>query len=84
MKCCGKQMKWRSYKAYPDTYQNIYLCTLLHQVFLKSDSLCLMEGERYKTLPTIPSAHVLAMHVQQLETGGFTMTNGAHKWTKLR
>ncbi|NXU51129.1 KNDC1 protein, partial [Turnix velox] len=53
-------------------------------VFLKSDSLCLMEGERFKTLPTIPSAHVLAMHVQQLETGGFTMTNGAHKWNKLR
>ncbi|XP_028941825.1 kinase non-catalytic C-lobe domain-containing protein 1 [Antrostomus carolinensis] len=54
------------------------------EMFLKSDSLCLMEGERFKTLPTIPSAHVLAMHVQQLETGGFTMTNGAHKWTKLR
>ncbi|NXS99925.1 KNDC1 protein, partial [Jacana jacana] len=54
------------------------------EVFLKSDSLCLMEGERFKTLPTIQSAHVLAMHVQQLETGGFTMTNGAHKWTKLR
>ncbi|NWX69856.1 KNDC1 protein, partial [Alca torda] len=54
------------------------------EVFLKSDSLCLMEGERFKTLPTIPSAHVLAMHVQQLETGGFTMTNGARKWTKLR
>uniref|UniRef100_A0A8V5GA43 Uncharacterized protein n=1 Tax=Melopsittacus undulatus TaxID=13146 RepID=A0A8V5GA43_MELUD len=54
------------------------------EVFLKSDSLCLMEGERFKTLPTIPSAHVLAMHVQQLETGGFTMTNGAYKWTKLR
>ncbi|XP_042646033.1 kinase non-catalytic C-lobe domain-containing protein 1 isoform X2 [Tyto alba] len=54
------------------------------EVFLKSDSLCLMEGERFKTLPTIPSARVLAMHVQQLETGGFTMTNGAHKWTKLK
>ncbi|NXA42292.1 KNDC1 protein, partial [Eudromia elegans] len=54
------------------------------EVFLKSDSLCLMEGERFKTHPTIPSAYVLAMHVQQLETGGFTMTNGAHKWTKLR
>ncbi|NWV75812.1 KNDC1 protein, partial [Dasyornis broadbenti] len=54
------------------------------EVFLKSDSLCLMEGDTFKTLPTIPSAHVLAMHVQQLETGGFTMTNGAHKWTKLR
>ncbi|XP_068806078.1 kinase non-catalytic C-lobe domain-containing protein 1 isoform X2 [Struthio camelus] len=54
------------------------------EVFLKSDSLCLMEGERFKTHPTIPSAHVLAMHVQQLETGGFTMTNGAHKWAKLR
>uniref|UniRef100_A0A8D0H606 Kinase non-catalytic C-lobe domain containing 1 n=1 Tax=Sphenodon punctatus TaxID=8508 RepID=A0A8D0H606_SPHPU len=54
------------------------------EVFLKSDNLCLMEGERFKTLPTIPSACVLAMHIQQLETGGFTMTNGAYKWTKLR
>ncbi|XP_060130825.1 kinase non-catalytic C-lobe domain-containing protein 1 isoform X3 [Zootoca vivipara] len=54
------------------------------KVFLKSDSLCLMEGERFKTSPTIPSAHVLAMHVQQLETGGFTMRNGTYKWTKLR
>uniref|UniRef100_A0A8D0CBW3 Uncharacterized protein n=1 Tax=Salvator merianae TaxID=96440 RepID=A0A8D0CBW3_SALMN len=43
-----------------------------------------MEGERFKTSPTIPSAHVLAMHVQQLETGGFTMRNGTYKWTKLR
>ncbi|KAJ1141502.1 hypothetical protein NDU88_007832 [Pleurodeles waltl] len=54
------------------------------EVFLKSDNLCLMEGDRFKTLPTIPSAHVLAMHVQQLETGGFTMANGAYKWKKLR
>ncbi|XP_069467503.1 kinase non-catalytic C-lobe domain-containing protein 1 [Ambystoma mexicanum] len=54
------------------------------EVFLKSDSLCLMEGDRFKILPTIPSAHILAMHVQQLETGGFTMTNGAYKWSKLR
>ncbi|XP_078496589.1 kinase non-catalytic C-lobe domain-containing protein 1 [Lissotriton helveticus] len=54
------------------------------EVFLKSDNLCLMEGDRFRTLPTIPSAHVLAMHVQQLETGGFTMANGAYKWKKLR
>ncbi|XP_054839109.1 kinase non-catalytic C-lobe domain-containing protein 1 [Eublepharis macularius] len=54
------------------------------EVFLKSDSLCLMEGEKFKTSPTIPSAHVLVMHVQQLETGGFTMRNGFYKWTKLR
>uniref|UniRef100_A0A8D2J5N3 Uncharacterized protein n=3 Tax=Varanus komodoensis TaxID=61221 RepID=A0A8D2J5N3_VARKO len=43
-----------------------------------------MEGEKFKTSPTIPSAHVLAMHAQQLETGGFTMRNGTYKWTKLR
>lgn len=54
------------------------------EVFLKSDSLCLMEGERFKTSPTIPSAHILAMHIQQLETGGFTLRNGTYKWTKLR
>ncbi|XP_030058856.1 kinase non-catalytic C-lobe domain-containing protein 1 [Microcaecilia unicolor] len=54
------------------------------EVFLKSDSLCLMKGDKFKTLPTIPSAHLLAMHIQQLETGGFTMVNGTFKWTKLR
>ncbi|KAG8517493.1 LOW QUALITY PROTEIN: Kinase non-catalytic C-lobe domain-containing protein 1, partial [Galemys pyrenaicus] len=54
------------------------------EVFLKSDSLCLMEGRRSRAQPTLPSARLLAMHVQQLETGGFTMTNGAHRWSKLR
>uniref|UniRef100_A0A8C4X9H2 Uncharacterized protein n=2 Tax=Erpetoichthys calabaricus TaxID=27687 RepID=A0A8C4X9H2_ERPCA len=43
-----------------------------------------MEGDRFKKLPTIPSAHVLAMHVQQLEIGALTMANGAYKWPKLR
>ncbi|XP_036079397.1 kinase non-catalytic C-lobe domain-containing protein 1 isoform X1 [Rousettus aegyptiacus] len=54
------------------------------EVFLKSDSLCLMEGRRSRAPPTLPSARLLAMHIQQLETGGFTMTNGAHRWSKLR
>ncbi|XP_077733222.1 kinase non-catalytic C-lobe domain-containing protein 1 isoform X1 [Canis aureus] len=54
------------------------------EVFLKSDSLCLMEGRRFRAQPTLPSARLLAMHIQQLETGGFTMTNGAHRWSKLR
>uniref|UniRef100_A0A8C5PM41 Kinase non-catalytic C-lobe domain containing 1 n=1 Tax=Leptobrachium leishanense TaxID=445787 RepID=A0A8C5PM41_9ANUR len=54
------------------------------EVFLKSDSLCLMKGDRFRTLPTLPSAYLLAMHIQQLETGGFTMANGAFKWNKLR
>ncbi|XP_070637263.1 kinase non-catalytic C-lobe domain-containing protein 1 isoform X2 [Bos indicus] len=54
------------------------------EVFLKSDSLCLMEGRRLRAQPTLPSARLLAMHIQQLETGGFTMTNGAHRWSKLR
>ncbi|XP_078247395.1 kinase non-catalytic C-lobe domain-containing protein 1 isoform X1 [Pogona vitticeps] len=54
------------------------------EVFLKSDSLCLMEGGSFRSSPTIPSAHILAMHIQQLETGGFTLRNGTYKWTKLR
>ncbi|XP_051508287.1 kinase non-catalytic C-lobe domain-containing protein 1 isoform X2 [Myxocyprinus asiaticus] len=54
------------------------------QVFLKSDNLCLMEGERGREQPTLPAAHILAMHVQQLEIGAFTMTNGSYKWPKLR
>ncbi|XP_078269828.1 kinase non-catalytic C-lobe domain-containing protein 1 isoform X2 [Rhinoraja longicauda] len=54
------------------------------QVFLKSDSLCLMEGDGFRTQPTIPCARILAMHVQQLEIGAFTMANGTYKWPKLR
>ncbi|KAM9477928.1 kinase non-catalytic C-lobe domain-containing protein 1 [Clarias gariepinus] len=54
------------------------------QVFLKSDSMCLMEGERGRRQPTLPDAHILAMHVQQLEIGAFTLTNKAYKWPKLR
>uniref|UniRef100_A0A7N6A0M2 Kinase non-catalytic C-lobe domain containing 1 n=2 Tax=Anabas testudineus TaxID=64144 RepID=A0A7N6A0M2_ANATE len=54
------------------------------QVFLKSDDLCLMGGEHSRRRPTLPSAHILAMHVQQLEIGAFTLTTGAYKWTKLK
>lgn len=54
------------------------------QVFLKSDSLCLMEGLRGRRQPTLPDAHILAMHIQQLEIGAFTLTNKAYKWPKLR
>lgn len=54
------------------------------QVFLKSDDLCLMKGEHTSPRMTLPSAHILAMHIQQLEIGAFTLTNGAYKWTKLR
>ncbi|XP_071766580.2 kinase non-catalytic C-lobe domain-containing protein 1 [Centroberyx gerrardi] len=54
------------------------------QVFLKSDDLCLMGAEQTRRRPTLPSAHILAMHVQQLEIGAFTLTTGAYKWTKLR
>lgn len=57
---------------------------LPNQVFLKSDDLCLMGGEHTTKKPTLPSAHILAMHVQQLEIGAFTLTTGAYKWTKLR
>ena len=55
------------------------------QVFLKSDDLCLMGGEQaQRRRPTLPSARILAMHVQQLEIGAFTLATGAYKWTKLR
>lgn len=54
------------------------------QVFLKSDDLCLMGGEHTRRRPTLPSVHILAMHVQQLEIGAFKLTTGVYKWTKLR
>lgn len=55
------------------------------QVFLKSDDLCLTREEQpRKSRPTLPSVHILAMHVQQLEIGAFTLATGAYKWNKLR
>lgn len=54
------------------------------QVFLKSDDLCLMGGDHMRRKPTLPSAHILALHIQQLEIGAFKLTTGAYKWTKLR
>ncbi|XP_074531430.1 kinase non-catalytic C-lobe domain-containing protein 1 [Halichoeres trimaculatus] len=54
------------------------------QVFLKSDDLCLMGGEHSRKRPTLPSAYIFAMHVQQREIGAFTLTTGAYKWPKLR
>ncbi|KAJ4948756.1 hypothetical protein JOQ06_020279, partial [Pogonophryne albipinna] len=63
------------------------VCEILEElraVFLKSDDLCLMGGEHARRRPTLPSAHILAMHVQQQEIGAFTLTTGAYKWTKLR
>uniref|UniRef100_A0A3B4YZ37 Uncharacterized protein n=1 Tax=Seriola lalandi dorsalis TaxID=1841481 RepID=A0A3B4YZ37_SERLL len=43
-----------------------------------------MGAEHSRRRPTLPSSHILAMHVQQLEIGAFTLTTGAYKWTKLR
>lgn len=61
------------------------LAKLLLQVFLKSDDLCLTREENAgKKRPTLPSVHILAMHVQQLEIGAFTLATGAYKWNKLR
>ncbi|XP_054655408.1 kinase non-catalytic C-lobe domain-containing protein 1 [Dunckerocampus dactyliophorus] len=54
------------------------------QVFLKSDDLCLMGAEHTRRRPTLPSARILAMHIQQREIGAFMLTNGSYKWTKLR
>ncbi|KAL0964283.1 hypothetical protein UPYG_G00321750 [Umbra pygmaea] len=54
------------------------------QVFLKSDNLCLMGGQHVNKRPTVPVAHILAMHLQQLELGSFKLTSGAYKWPKLR
>uniref|UniRef100_A0A3Q2C8Y9 Uncharacterized protein n=2 Tax=Cyprinodon variegatus TaxID=28743 RepID=A0A3Q2C8Y9_CYPVA len=43
-----------------------------------------MGAEHKRMRPTLPSIHILAMHVQQLEIGAFTLATGAYKWTKLR
>lgn len=42
------------------------------------------EEKTGKKRPTLPAVHILAMHVQQLEIGAFTLATGAYKWNKLR
>lgn len=54
------------------------------QVFLKSDALCLMEGQKSRCRPTLPDTHILSLHTQQTEIGAFSRTSGALKWNKLR
>ncbi|XP_028845180.1 kinase non-catalytic C-lobe domain-containing protein 1 isoform X2 [Denticeps clupeoides] len=68
---------------------NAKVCEVLEelravQVFLKSDNLCLVESDHVRLRPTLPAAHILAMHLQQMEIGAFTLTSGAYKWPKLR
>ena len=51
---------------------------------LKTDASWLIQGDAFRRRPTIPSALLFIMHVQQEELGGFLLANGMFKWTKLR
>ncbi|XP_030841143.1 uncharacterized protein LOC584262 isoform X1 [Strongylocentrotus purpuratus] len=59
-------------------YEDLNAC----RVLLQGDSEYLMKGD--KTSPTLPATLLFLLHVQQLEIGGFQLTNGMFKWTKLR
>ncbi|XP_023930063.1 protein very KIND isoform X2 [Lingula anatina] len=54
------------------------------KVFLKSDSLCLLQTDEDRQVPTIPCIILFLLHIQQLELGGFTLANGMYKWSKMR
>ncbi|XP_071508607.1 uncharacterized protein [Diadema antillarum] len=54
------------------------------RILLQGDSEYLVRGEKHKTCPTLPATLLFLLHVQQQEIGGFQLTNGMRKWTKLR
>ena len=51
---------------------------------LKTEASAIRPPEDVPGLPTIPCASLFALHVQQLEQGGFTLANGMYRWPKLR
>ncbi|XP_053407466.1 kinase non-catalytic C-lobe domain-containing protein 1-like isoform X3 [Mercenaria mercenaria] len=55
------------------------------RMFLKNDPLSLMQQDKDCHLyPTIPSAVIFLLHIQQLEIGGFRLANQMYKWGKIR
>lgn len=62
--------------------QLIFECAL--QMFLKNDAMSLMKHTDSHLYPTIPSALLFLLHVQQQEIGSFKLANDMVKWSKIR
>ncbi|XP_054765439.2 uncharacterized protein LOC129272313 isoform X1 [Lytechinus pictus] len=71
-----------AWRDLPSKVVTIYEELSASRVLLQGDSEYLMKGE--KTSPTLPATLLFLLHVQQLEIGGFQLTNGMFKWNKLR
>ncbi|XP_041477045.1 uncharacterized protein LOC121425125 [Lytechinus variegatus] len=71
-----------AWRDLPSKVVTIYEELNASRVLLQGDSEYLMKGE--KTSPTLPATLLFLLHVQQLEIGGFQLTNGMFKWNKLR
>nr|KAI8756211.1 kinase non-catalytic C-lobe domain-containing protein 1-like [Biomphalaria glabrata] len=54
------------------------------KIKLKSESTWLISEKDWHLQPTIPSALFVALQIQQLEIGSFTLANGMYKWDKMR
>ncbi|XP_061194832.1 kinase non-catalytic C-lobe domain-containing protein 1-like [Saccostrea echinata] len=54
------------------------------RMFLKNDALSLMKHADCHLYPTIPSALLFLLHVQQQEIGSFKLANDMVKWSKIR
>ena len=53
-------------------------------MFLKNDAMSLMKHTDSHLYPTIPSALLFLLHVQQQEIGSFKLANDMVKWSKIR
>lgn len=53
-------------------------------MFLKNDAMSLMKHADSHLYPTIPSALLFLLHVQQQEIGSFKLANDMVKWSKIR
>ncbi|XP_071827638.1 uncharacterized protein [Apostichopus japonicus] len=73
-----------AWKNIPSKVVSIYEELEAAGVLLKGDCDFLIRGDHHKTLPTLPCVHLVLMHIQQLEIGGFKLANGMYKWPKLK
>ncbi|KAH9500932.1 hypothetical protein Btru_069231 [Bulinus truncatus] len=72
---------WKDVPAKYISYMNELANT---KIKLKSETTWLMSEKDWHLQPTIPCALYVALQIQQLEIGSFTLANGMYKWDKMR
>ena len=77
-----KHRKFSHGIIYPE--EKLQYIQKLFQMKVKSEAMGLMSEKDCHVYPCIPCVLYLALHLQGVEIGGFTLANGMFKWDKMR